>query len=60
MNALKALAGIDDDLLVIDDEVIAPIDTDAVHLDLFGPMKPGILRAAEGENFLYLIMPVRV
>ena len=25
MNALKALAGIDDDLLVIDDEVIAPI-----------------------------------
>ena len=36
------------------------IDTDAVHLDLFGPMKPGILRAAEGENFLYLITPVRV
>lgn len=36
------------------------IDTDAVHLDLFGPMKPGILRATEGENFLYLIMPVRV
>ncbi len=35
------------------------IETDAVHLDLFGPMKPGILRA-EGENFLYLIMPVRV
>ena len=25
MNALKALAGVDDDLLVIDDEVIAPI-----------------------------------
>ena len=36
------------------------IDTDAVHLDLFGPMKPGILRATKGENFLYLIMPVRV
>lgn len=36
------------------------IDTDAVHLDLFGPMKPGLLRATEGENFLYLIMPVRV
>ena len=36
------------------------IDTDAVRLDLFGPMKPGILRATEGENFLYLIMPVRV
>ena len=39
---------------------LCSIDTDAVHLDLFGPMKPGILRAAEGENFLYLIMPVRV
>lgn len=36
------------------------ITTDAVHLDLFGSMKPGILRATEGENFLYLIMPVRV
>lgn len=36
------------------------ISTDEVHLDLFGPMKPGILRAGEGENFLYLIMPVRV
>ena len=33
------------------------ITTDAVHLDLFGSMKPGILRATEGENFLYLISP---
>lgn len=39
---------------------LASIDTDAVHLDLFGSMKPGILRAADGEGFLYLIMPVRV
>lgn len=36
------------------------IGTDVVHLDLFGSIKPGILRSAEGENFLYLIMPVRV
>ncbi len=36
------------------------IDTDAVYLELFGEGKPGILRAAEGENFLYLIMPVSV
>lgn len=36
------------------------IPTDVVYLDLFGPMKPGILRAAEGVDFLYLIMPVRV
>lgn len=36
------------------------IGSDAVQLDLFGSMKPGILRATEGEDFLYLIMPVRV
>lgn len=36
------------------------IPTDVVYLELFGPMKPGILRAAEGADFLYLIMPVRV
>lgn len=36
------------------------INSEVVYLDLFGGMKPGILRAAEGENFLYLIMPVRV
>lgn len=36
------------------------ISTDVVYLELFGPMKPGILRAAEGADFLYLIMPVRV
>lgn len=36
------------------------MSSDVVYLDLFGGMKPGILRAAEGENFLYLIMPVRV
>ncbi len=36
------------------------VSSDVVYLDLFGGMKPGILRAAEGENYLYLIMPVRV
>lgn len=36
------------------------LNSDVVYLDLFGGMKPGILRAAEGDNFLYLIMPVRV
>lgn len=36
------------------------MNSDVVYLDLFGGMKPGILRSAEGENFLYLIMPVRV
>lgn len=36
------------------------INSDAVHLDLVAGMKPGILRAAGEENFLYLVMPVRV
>lgn len=36
------------------------IKSDEVFLDLFGSMKPGILRTTNRENFLYLIMPVRV
>lgn len=39
---------------------LSSIGSDVVYLDLFGPMKPGILRATGDENFLYLIMPVRV
>ena len=39
---------------------LAAIQSENVYLDLFGPMKPGILRATEGEEYLYLIMPVRV
>lgn len=39
------------------------IQTEEVHLDLNGSMKPGILRAAaadSAEHFLHLIMPVRI
>lgn len=36
------------------------ITSDTVEIDFFGPMKPGILRSTNEENFLYLIMPVRV
>lgn len=36
------------------------ISSSTLYFDLFGAMKPGILRATEEENFLYLIMPVRV
>lgn len=40
---------------------LSSISTDVVYLDLFGAMKPGILRTTdESESFLYLIMPVRV
>lgn len=36
------------------------IKSNELYFDLFGPMKPGILRAVGEENYLYLIMPVRV
>ena len=39
---------------------LSVIKSDEVYLDLYGEMKPGILRTAKGDNFLYLIMPVRV
>ena len=39
---------------------LASIPTDEVNLDLFGSMKPGILRAQGDMQFLHLIMPVRV
>lgn len=35
-------------------------DTEQVHLDTVDSLKPAILRAGDDENFLYLLMPVRV
>lgn len=31
-----------------------------VHFDVQSGMKPGIFRSVEGDDFLYLIMPVRI
>ena len=39
---------------------LSVITSDDVYLDLFGAMKPGILRSTNNGKFLYLIMPVRV
>ena len=36
------------------------IGTNEVYLEVLSPLKPGIFRAKEPENFLYLIMPVRI
>ena len=41
-------------------EGLAATPTDMVYLELQAPMKPGIFRAEEGENFSYLVMPVRI
>ncbi|MEG2200597.1 MAG: DNA polymerase III subunit beta [Raoultibacter sp.] len=39
---------------------VGAIGTDTVFLETQSALKPGILKAAESENFLYLIMPVRI
>lgn len=36
------------------------ISTPTVYLEATSPLKPGIFRADAGENFLYLVMPVRI
>ncbi len=39
---------------------LGSIATDEVYLEVQSSMKPGIFRALEPENFLYLVMPVRI
>ena len=39
---------------------LGSIATDEVYLEVQSAMKPGIFRAMEPENFLYLVMPVRI
>ena len=41
-------------------EGLAAVPTEMVYLEIQAPMKPGIFRAEEGENFSYLVMPVRI
>jgi DNA polymerase-3 subunit beta len=36
------------------------VEEDSVVLDVLDPLKPGVLRGGEGEDFLYLLMPVRL
>ena len=39
---------------------LAAVGTDEVFLEVQSSLKPGIFKAAEPENFLYLVMPVRI
>ena len=39
---------------------LSSVNTDNVFLEVQSSMKPGIFKADEGENFLYLVMPVRI
>ncbi len=39
---------------------VSAVDGDTVVLDVLDPLKPGVLRSGDGEDFLYLLMPVRL
>jgi DNA polymerase-3 subunit beta len=39
---------------------VAAVEEDQIALDVVDPLKPGVVRGAEGEDYLYLLMPVRL
>lgn len=39
---------------------LSAVGTDEIYLEVQSALKPGIFKAAEPENFLYLVMPVRI
>jgi len=39
---------------------LSVVDGDDIVLDLMDPLKPGVLRGSASEEFLYLLMPVRL
>lgn len=39
---------------------LSSVNTDNVYLEVQSSLKPGIFKADEPENFLYLVMPVRI
>ncbi|HLA67690.1 MAG TPA: DNA polymerase III subunit beta [Acidimicrobiia bacterium] len=39
---------------------VGAIDTDGVILDIMDPLKPGVLRGVGNDDYLYLLMPVRL
>lgn len=41
-------------------EGLSAVATDEVYLEVNSSLKPGIFRAAQPENYLYLVMPVRI
>lgn len=39
---------------------LTAVTTDTVQLRFVSPLKPGVIRSTEGEDFTYLLMPVRL
>jgi len=41
-------------------DVLKVIDADEILLELTGSLSPGIIKRADGENYIYLILPIRI
>jgi DNA polymerase-3 subunit beta len=41
-------------------EGVDSVDTDELAIQLSSPLRPGLLRPVEGEDFSYLVMPIRL
>lgn len=41
-------------------EGLTAMESPQVSLEIQGPLKPGIMKGASDENYLYLVMPVRI
>lgn len=39
---------------------ISVADSEKVALEIVSPLKPGVIKPAEGDDFIYLLMPVRL
>ncbi len=39
---------------------VTAVEEEKVVLDVLDPLKPGVIRGGEGQDFLYLLMPVRL
>ena len=39
---------------------VSAVEDESVVLDVLDPLKPGVIRGGDGEDFLYLLMPVRL
>lgn len=41
-------------------DVLKVIDSEEIFLELTGSLSPGIIKPAKGENYVYLILPIRI
>jgi DNA polymerase-3 subunit beta len=41
-------------------DTIATVDTDGVNVELQGPLNPGVVKPADGEDYLCIIMPMQL